>query len=144
MNLAATVPRAPRVECRTLGVRLGYYNREMIENLQDYARKGLEAELARLDAERERVKGLLKSLDGSRSQAVIRTPAPGKRPRQMSEAGRQAIREAVKRRWERVRAEAATGGLTGSNDTKPESTSAAARAARKRTQSAARTGNRKK
>ena len=74
----------------------------MIENLQNYARKGLEAELARLDAERERVRALLASLGGASSQIVKASPV--KRLHQMSDAGRQAIREAVLRRWARVRA----------------------------------------
>ena len=115
----------------------------MITDLQTYARKGLEAELARLDGETTRVLALLASLDGTTSKPASAPPA-GRRRSQMSEAGKQAIREAQKRRWARVRAEAATGGLTGSGDTKRESTSSAAHSARKRTQSAARTGNRKK
>ena len=77
----------------------------MIPDIHTYARKGLEAELTRLDAERERVKALLASLVGASSRTAA---APlEKRPRQMSEAGRQAIREAVKRRWAKARAVAA-------------------------------------
>ena len=77
----------------------------MIPDIHTYARKGLEAELARLDAERERVKTLLASLDGAPTRTA---GAPlAKRPRRMSEAGRQAIREAVKRRWAKARAVAA-------------------------------------
>ena len=98
----------------------------MITDLQTYAKKGLESELARLDGERERVRALLASLDGTTSMPLSRAPA-AKRG-QMSEAGRQAIREAQKRRWAKVRAEAAAGG----------------RAARVADQRAARTGTRKK
>jgi hypothetical protein len=97
----------------------------MITDLQTYARKGLEAELTRLDAERERVRTLLESLDGTTSKPLSARPA-AKRG-QMSEAGRQAIREAQKRRWAKVRAEAAAGGRA-ANAPQP----------------AARTGNRKK
>ncbi len=71
----------------------------MIPDIQIYARKGLETELARLNAERERVRELLASLDGASTKAATTSAALAKRPRQMSEAGRQAIREAVKRRW---------------------------------------------
>ena len=78
----------------------------MITELQRYARKGLEAELARLDAERERVRALLASLDGPSSAGQAAGATSVKRPRQMSEAGRQAIRDAVKRRWEKARAAA--------------------------------------
>jgi len=111
-------------------------------DLQVYARKGLEAELARLDAERARVLSLLASLKGGTAMTVSDDePASPKRSRQMSEAGRQAIREAVQRRWARVKAAAAAsaagvpedkarGGLQG----KPG----------QRTNRAARTGNRKK
>jgi hypothetical protein len=76
----------------------------MIPDIHTYARKGLQAELARLDAERERVRALLGSLDGTSDVARPSNATPAKRPRQMSEAGRQAIREAVRRRWERARA----------------------------------------
>ena len=79
----------------------------MIPEIQTYARKGLEAELARLDAERERVRALLASLDGAPREGQTVTATPVKRARQMSEAGRQAIREAVKRRWAKARAAAA-------------------------------------
>jgi Arc/MetJ-type ribon-helix-helix transcriptional regulator len=75
----------------------------MITDLQTYARKGLEAELVRLDGERERVRTLLASLGGTTSKPPS-APSAGRRRGQMSEAGRQAIREAQKRRWARVRA----------------------------------------
>ena len=112
----------------------------MIESLQGYARNGLEAELARLDAERERVQVLLASLDGPRSSAVIQTPAEVKRTRQMSEAGRQAIREAVRRRCARVRA-AGAGEAQGA-DTIPSASTPAA--PKRRSQQAPKTGNGKK
>ena len=79
----------------------------MMPDIHTYARKGLEAELARLDAERERVNALLASLGAASPKATTTIARLAKRPRQMSEAGRQAIREAVKRRWEKVRAAAA-------------------------------------
>ncbi|WP_110172162.1 hypothetical protein [Luteitalea pratensis] len=79
----------------------------MIPEIHIYARKGLAAELARLDAERERVRALLASLDGAPRGGQTVTATPVKRARQMSEAGRQAIREAVKRRWAKARAAAA-------------------------------------
>ena len=83
-------------------------------DIQIYARKGLEGELARLDAERRRVLSLLANLtNGSAPLTGDDEPAPAKRARQMSEAGRQAIREAVQRRWARVRAEAASEGADG-------------------------------
>ena len=79
----------------------------MNPDIHTYARKGLEAELARLDAQRERLRALLASLGGTSPKAITTIAAVAKRPRQMSEAGRQAIREAVKRRWEKARAVAA-------------------------------------
>jgi len=110
----------------------------MITDIHTYARKGLEAELARLDAERERVRALLASLGGA--MVTDSLAAPTKRLRKMSEAGRQAIREAVKRRWARVRAAAAAsaGGAGGKTQR------ANAVATQKRTPRATRTGNRKK
>jgi hypothetical protein len=105
----------------------------MITDLQTYARLGLEAELVRLDGERERVRALLASLDGATPKSQSRTPA-AKRG-QMSEAGRQAIRDAQKRRWAKVRAEA---GAEGNAD------SDSADASKKRTRRAAAAGNRKK
>ena len=110
----------------------------MITDIHTYARKGLEAELARLDAERERVRALLASLGGATMRDSIASPA--KRLHQMSEAGRQAISEAVKRRWARVRAAAAASG--GGAGGKTERTPAVA--SQKRTPRATRTGNRKK
>ena len=73
----------------------------MLTDINTYARKGLEAELARLDGERERVKALLASLDGSSPKALSAPPAVKRG--QMSEAGRQAIRAAQKRRWAKQR-----------------------------------------
>jgi hypothetical protein len=74
----------------------------MLTDINTYARIGLKAELVRLDGERERVMTLLASLDGATPKSQSRTPA-AKRG-EMSEAGRQAIRDAQKRRWARVRA----------------------------------------
>ena len=76
----------------------------MIPDIHTYARKGLQAELARLDAERERVRALLASLGANFDLGRPGNATPAKRPRQMSEAGRQAIRDAVKRRWAKARA----------------------------------------
>jgi hypothetical protein len=112
----------------------------MLSDLETYAKKGLEAELVRLDAERERVRALLASLGGVNLKASDRQPAGAKRPRQMSAAGRQAIRDAAKRRWERVRAEAAKAGQGGAGNAEAP----LAVATKKRTRKAARTGNRKK
>jgi hypothetical protein len=109
----------------------------MITDLQTYARIGLEAELARLDGERERVRALLASLGGTTSKPLSARPA-AKRG-QMSEAGRQAIREAQKRRWARVRAEAGAS-ASGTGD-KAEGASAVSQKSRPRE---TRTGNRKK
>ncbi len=116
----------------------------MFTDIHTYARKGLEAELVRLDGERERVRALLASLDSAPAGRTAAAPT-GQRPRQMSEAGRQAIRDAVKRRWQRVRAAAAGGAQKRAEDGQAESTVAAERPyAQKRTRGAARTGNRKK
>ena len=93
----------------------------MFTDINTYARIGLEAELARLDGERERVRRLLASLDETTSKPLSAPPAERRRG-QMSEAGRQAIRDAQKRRWARVRAEGADGdggaGGTGQSLTK--------------------------
>jgi hypothetical protein len=113
----------------------------MTSELETYAKKGLESELVRLDQERERVMSLLAGLGRKSGRAVAPQAADAKRPRQMSDAGRQAIREAVKRRWERVRAEKA-GAATKAGAAKGEATVPVA--SRKRTRKATRTGSRKK
>ena len=112
----------------------------MFADINIYARKGLEAELERLNTERDRVMALLASLDGSVTRRQTPAAAQPRRPRQMSEAGRQAIREAVKRRWERARAAAAasTDGAGGKAE------DASVSASPKRSRRATRTGNRKK
>jgi hypothetical protein len=80
-------------------------------DLQDLARRGLRAELARLDAERARIAGLLAQLDRpSSAPAEERESGSSGRKRQMSPEGRLRIQEAVRRRWERVRAEQASAG----------------------------------
>jgi len=109
----------------------------MDTQLQGYARRGLEAELVRLDVERERVRTLLASLDGTTSKPQSRPPVSTRRG-QMSDAGRQAIREAQKRRWARVRAavQQEAGGQDEGSRTE--------RGSAQRTSGAARTGNRKK
>jgi hypothetical protein len=126
--------------------RDGAYNQPMIPDIHTYARKGLETELARLDAERERVKTLLASLDGAPTRTA---GAPlAKRPRRMSEAGRQAIREAVKRRWAKARATAAAASSDGSAAAGDSAKQAAGKPAQRRSQGRPRAkavrGNRKK
>lgn len=80
-------------------------------DLQDLARKGLRAELARLDAERARISGLLAQLDRATSAPAEKgEPRSAGRKRQMSPEGRLRIQEAVRRRWERVRAQQASSG----------------------------------
>jgi hypothetical protein len=111
----------------------------MITDLQAYARKGLKAELVRLDGERDRVRALLASLDGSTSRAPSPPPAARRRG-QMSEAGRQAIRDAQKRRWAKVRGEAAAS--AGSRDQAAQTEAGAT--LREPARRASRTGNRKK
>ncbi len=115
-------------------------------DIQTYARKGLEAELARLDAERGRVLSLLASLKAGPAQAAgDDEPAPAKRARQMSEAGRQAIREAVQRRWERVRAAGAADAQEEGSGSKAASNAAAGHpVSPKRSHRTPQTGNRKK
>ena len=116
----------------------------MLTDINTYARKGLEAELARLDGELERVRRLLASLDGAAGRNETTPAAIAKRPRQMSEAGRQAIREAVQRRWERVRA-AQAGSPDEAQDGKAagKSRPAAASTRRRGTQQAKASGGRK-
>lgn len=69
-----------------------------MSDLKMYARMGLQAELDRLDARRAELLALLEQLND---------PPPQERPRKrrMSVEGRERIREAVQRRWAKVRAE---------------------------------------
>lgn len=68
-----------------------------------YARIGLQAELDRLDARRAELTALLQRLDDKVPQERISK-------RHMSAEGRERIREAVQRRWARVKAEQAAAG----------------------------------
>jgi hypothetical protein len=69
-------------------------------DLQDLARRGLRAELARLDLERARIAGLLEQLEGTSSSHSAKTAsASSGRKRRMSPEGRLRIQEAVRRRW---------------------------------------------
>ena len=106
--------------------RLRVYRRGLeVETLAGVERT-VEAELARLDAQRGRVLSLLASLkNGSALTTGGDEPAPPKRTRQMSDAGRQAIREAVQRRSARVRAEDAQGGANSSGSRAAPSAKAA-------------------
>lgn len=79
----------------------------MTFDLTDLARKGLQAELLRLDAERARIAALLAGLDGKSPRTAPAAMESTPRTRNMSPEGRQRIQEAVRRRWERVRAEQA-------------------------------------
>ena len=117
----------------------------MVSDLQVYARKGLEAELARLDVERERVRALLASLGITSLKVPVERSPAGKRTRKMSEAGRQAIRDAVRRRWERVRAAAAGAQQKAASADGGHVVSApSTRPSAKRVRKAVRSGNRKK
>ena len=97
-------------------------------DLQDLARRGLRAELARLDLERARIAGLLEQLEGASSSHPVKTAsASSGRKRSMSPEGRLRIQEAVRRRWEKVRAQqAALGEQTTSAEASDISSSAAA------------------
>lgn len=118
-------------------------------DLQDLAHRGLRAELARLDAERARIAGLLAQLDRpSSAPAEKREPGSSGRKRQMSPEGRLRIQEAVRRRWERVRAEQASAGEQPSAELSPgdatsEAAGTGAPAARK-AHASKRAGGRKK
>lgn len=76
-------------------------------DIRELARKGLETELARVNEQRDRVLALLAGLNGQDVRAPGTSSA--RRARKMTDAGRQAIREAVQRRWAKVRAAASTG-----------------------------------
>ena len=69
-----------------------------MNDLKTYARIGLQAELNRLDARRAELTALLQQLG-----EAGREEQP--RKRRMSAEGRERIREAVQRRWAKVRAE---------------------------------------
>lgn len=115
------------------------------------ARRGLEAELVRLDTERARIQALLSQL-GGRSRLSTPTGSPAApRTRTMSPEGRQRIQDAVRRRWERVRAEQAAAAGPGesdaataapAHDTQPDASGG--RGTRKRRTTATRSGGRKK
>src|SRR5918993_1969051 len=88
----------------------------MTIDLTDLARKGLQAELARLDSERARIAGLLAQLGKASRTPAATTSNATPRARKMSPEGRQRIQEAVRRRWERVRAaQTAAGGQAEKN-----------------------------
>ena len=86
----------------------------MVDDIRQYARMALEAELGRLNEARDKVLALLAELDGTPSKGPRASAAseagapPARKRRKMSAEGRQRIREAVKRRWARVRAEKAS------------------------------------
>lgn len=77
----------------------------MTFDLIDLARKGLQSELTRLDSERARIQELLARLGSRSKDAQSAVSETGPRTRKMSPEGRQRIQEAVRRRWDRVRAE---------------------------------------
>jgi hypothetical protein len=123
----------------------------MTFDLTDLARKGLQAELVRLDAERARIAALLVGLDGKSRRAAPEEKESAPRTRNMSPEGRQRIQDAVRRRWERVRAEQAAAGDPGGSAGTPGEASASAgsdtsgaRATRKRRSIVPRSGGRKK
>lgn len=120
-------------------------------DLQDLARRGLRAELARLDAERARIAGLIAQLDRpSAAPAEKRQSGSSGRKRQMSPEGRLRIQEGARRRWERVRAEQASAGEQpsaekSSGDAPSEATGTETQAAgRKARRASKRAGGRKK
>lgn len=120
-------------------------------DLTDLARKGLQAELTRLDGERARIAALLAELGGRARVSAPAAKETAPRTRTMSPEGRQRIQEAVRRRWERVRAEqaaangqAAPAARSGVAGGAAESTEASAPSARKRRGPSKRAGGRKK
>lgn len=121
-------------------------------DLQDLARRGLRAELARLDLERARIAGLLEQIEGASSSHPVKTAsASPERKRRMSPEGRLRIQEAVRRRWERVRAEQAgaaepheSGAGTTDSSLEPTAAVEAAAAMRKPRRIGKRAGGRKK
>ena len=124
-------------------------------DIKTFARKGLQAELVRLDAERARVTALLATL-GSQSSGGDRRPSVPqavavRRARKMSVEGRKRIQEAVRRRWERVRAEQATSkaaaapaDTAGAAEVPSVRETASKSPTRKRQTASKRAGNRKK
>jgi hypothetical protein len=122
----------------------------MTFDLTDLARKGLQTELVRLDAERARIAALLAGLDGKSRRAAPAAKESGRRTRNMSPEGRQRIQEAVRRRWERVRAEQAEARGQAAGDTaagggqESAGSEGAATTARKRRATSKRAGGRKK
>lgn len=103
-----------------------------MDDLKTYARMGLQAELERLDARRAELVALLQQFED-------RVPQEGPRKRRMSAEGRERIREAVQRRWARVRAEQTT-----ADAPPPAVEGKAARAGRKRAVGRRAAGSRKK
>jgi hypothetical protein len=121
----------------------------MTFDLTDLARKGLQTELVRLDAERARIAALLAGLDGKSRRAAPAEKESAPRTRNMSPEGRQRIQEAVRRRWERVRAEQAeasgqAAGDTGVGGQESAGSEDTAPTARKRRATSKRSGGRKK
>ncbi len=120
-------------------------------DLRELARKGLQAELTRLDAERVRIVALLAELGGKARASAAATQDALPRARTMSPEGRRRIQDAVRRRWERVRAEQAAAGkqaevaaaATAASDTS-EPAEATAPSARRRRGAPKRSGGRKK
>jgi len=123
-------------------------------DIKTFARKGLEAELVRLDAERARVTALLATL-GSQTGGDRRSSVPQvvavRRARKMSVEGRKRIQEAVRRRWARVpaeqstsKAEAAPADIVGAVEVPSVREIASRSPTRKRQTPSKRAGNRKK
>jgi len=63
--------------------------------------EGFEAQKSRIDAQ---IAQLRQMLDGDRPEAAAPSPAPQKRKRRLSAAGRKAIAEAARKRWAAIRA----------------------------------------
>ena len=103
-----------------------------MNDLKTYARIGLQAELDRLDARRAELMALLQQLGES-----VRQEQP--RKRRMSAEGRERIREAVQRRWAKVRAVQASADASPADAKKPVARTSRQLAASRRT-----AGNRKK
>lgn len=111
-------PRLINERRRLSVVQPGCYAHFM-DDLKMYARMGLQVELDRLDARRAELVALLQQLED-------RAPQDRPRKRRMSAEGRERIREAVQRRWAKVRAEQAT-----IDEPPPAAQGQAARAGRK-------------
>jgi hypothetical protein len=103
-----------------------------MDDLRMYARMGLQAELDRLDTRRAELVASLQQVDD------VKAPERP-RKRRMSAEGRERIREAVQRRWARVRAEQATADMA-----RPPAQEQASRAGRKPAGGGRLAGGRKK